>query len=948
MAPDQNMYGQEGREKERERATNHAKNRVGQYILGTEIGKGSFATVYKGYIQKTREPVAIKAVSRGKLTPKLLENLEGEIAIMKACIHRNVVALRECMKNEHFIYLVMEFCSGGDLSIYIRKRGRLPSLEYHLADPTGATEGQMMFWPHPKEGGLDDFAVRNFLGQLADALKFLRSKNLIHRDLKPQNLLLQPPTEAEYASGHPLGIPMLKVADFGFARSLPAAALAETLCGSPLYMAPEILRYEKYDAKADLWSVGALLFEMAVGKPPFKALNHIELLKKIERNDDRIRFPDEEPLSRDEMEDYSDIKNAPPVAPDIKELIRKLLKKRPVMRMSFNEFFDCRVWAGCMKQPRKSSHAAYLDQRSPKLESRKSSTSALMLGQRRVSEEQSSRTSSGVSRDTAVAPMTRRTTEPKYYVSPVQGKAGPVEAVRSEQRTKDDSSRHRRSVTDQGGKGKDIPRSSQYERDRSYSNSSQRRTPELRTPNSHDMARNSNALSSDHRRNGESMGKSSEEGDKKLKDSDEYVVVEKRNIEVNSLADELDAAARRPELLSRRRSSRMSALTRPISALAAGASAAANAVANSTGGSPVSYSPPFTMSSTPPFALPPGAHRPRAPSFHSVSSSPNLQTRTRPVLVPHSVTTYGSSLTYHQNAHDAQQRYSESSSPGNQGLTRVLTSAGMRFFGSPASRAQNPEEEALVQKLDELGQMASAMVEFADSKLALCTPNAVRPSPILGHSSISPSSYLQTAAARRRSSTASMASVDRSSARLDFLCAEALVVYVKALAFLQHGVNLARGHWESRVVSYGTPPTGPEFNEIGFDRPAVQWFRTRFNDCFEKAEWARSRCPEDMPESAAYVEQMFFDKAVDLSRVAAKLELEGDDELLTAEHAYVSCLWLLTAYCDDIMRDNQPISDQEKIAAEKVMEHIQVRLDSTRRKIALANSSAVTLTDTSR
>lgn len=295
---------------------------------------------------------------------------------------------------------------------------------------------------------------------------------------------------------------------------------------------------------------------------------------------------------------------------------------------------------------------------------------------------------------------------------------------------------------------------------------------------------------------------------------------------------ELDAAARRPELLSRRRSSRMSALTRPISALAAGASAAANAVANSTGGSPVSYSPPFTMSSTPPFALPPGAHRPRAPSFHSVSSSPNLQTRTRPVLVPHSVTTYGSSLTYHQNAHDAQQRYSESSSPGNQGLTRVLTSAGMRFFGSPASvfgsltqrpwmrspnsfsqRAQNPEEEALVQKLDELGQMASAMVEFADSKLALCTPNAVRPSPILGHSSISPSSYLQTAAARRRSSTASMASVDRSSARLDFLCAEALVVYVKALAFLQHGVDLARGHWESRVVSYGTPPTGPEFNE---------------------------------------------------------------------------------------------------------------------------------------
>jgi len=68
--------------------------------------------------------------------------------------------------------------------------------------------------------------------------------------------------------------------------------MAETLCGSPLYMAPEILRYEKYDAKADLWSVGAVLYEMAIGKPPFRAMNHIELLKKIEHTK-AIKFPDE-------------------------------------------------------------------------------------------------------------------------------------------------------------------------------------------------------------------------------------------------------------------------------------------------------------------------------------------------------------------------------------------------------------------------------------------------------------------------------------------------------------------------------------------------------------------------------------------------------------------------------------------------------------------------------
>src|SRR5437762_13541888 len=88
-------------------------------------------------------------------------------------------------------------------------------------------------------------------------------------------------------------LPILKIADFGFARSLPSTSLAETLCGSPLYMAPEILRYERYDAKADLWSVGAVLYEMVTGRPPFRAQNHVELLRKIEKGNDRIKFPGE-------------------------------------------------------------------------------------------------------------------------------------------------------------------------------------------------------------------------------------------------------------------------------------------------------------------------------------------------------------------------------------------------------------------------------------------------------------------------------------------------------------------------------------------------------------------------------------------------------------------------------------------------------------------------------
>src|ERR1700691_1020609 len=100
-----------------------------------------------------------------------------------------------------------------------------------------------------------------------------------------------------------------------------------------LYMAPEILRYEKYDAKADLWSVGAVLYEMAVGKPPFRAQNHVELLKKIEHSKG-IKFPDE-----DTQRAADDPNPAIPVPSDIKKLIMALLKRHPVERSSFDEFF---------------------------------------------------------------------------------------------------------------------------------------------------------------------------------------------------------------------------------------------------------------------------------------------------------------------------------------------------------------------------------------------------------------------------------------------------------------------------------------------------------------------------------------------------------------------------------------------------------------------------------
>ncbi|CEI96957.1 Putative MAP kinase-activated protein kinase [Rhizopus microsporus] len=271
---------------------------VGNYIIQDKIGQGSFATVYKAQHKETEQIVAVKSVKRSKLTKKLLENLESEISILTAIRHEHIVGLIDCQKTESNIYLVMEYCSLGDLSHYIKQVRTNKSMKRSSA------------------GGLPERVVRHFLKQLASALQFLRSQNLVHRDIKPQNLLLAPnPIDHE--------LPTLKVADFGFARFLPNASLADTLCGSPLYMGPEILSYKKYDAKADLWSVGAVLYEMVTGKPPFRAQNHLELLKKIQENNDQIHFPSDE--------------NS--IGSDIKDLIRKLLKKNPVERLSFEDFF---------------------------------------------------------------------------------------------------------------------------------------------------------------------------------------------------------------------------------------------------------------------------------------------------------------------------------------------------------------------------------------------------------------------------------------------------------------------------------------------------------------------------------------------------------------------------------------------------------------------------------
>ncbi|KAM3217197.1 hypothetical protein T459_23017 [Capsicum annuum] len=258
---------------------------VGDYVVGKQIGAGSFSTVWHARHRIHGTEVAIKEIATARLNNKLQESLKSEIVILQKINHPNIIRLHDMIEEVGKIYIVLEYCKGGDLSMYIQQR----------------------------QGKIPEETAKHFMQQLASGLKILRNNNLIHRDLKPQNLLL--------SSNHDRST--LKIADFGFARSLQPRGLAETLCGSPLYMAPEIMQLQKYDAKADLWSVGAILFQLVTGKTPFTGNNQIQLLQNILKSTELLFPPSAKNLS-----------------PNCMDLCKKLLRRYPVERLTFEEFFN--------------------------------------------------------------------------------------------------------------------------------------------------------------------------------------------------------------------------------------------------------------------------------------------------------------------------------------------------------------------------------------------------------------------------------------------------------------------------------------------------------------------------------------------------------------------------------------------------------------------------------
>ncbi|XP_020101162.1 CBL-interacting protein kinase 32 isoform X2 [Ananas comosus] len=225
-------------------STAKVKRRVGKYELGRTIGEGTFAKVKFARNTETGEPVAIKILDKEKvLKHKMVEQIKREIATMKLIKHPNVVRIYEVMGSKTKIFIVLEFVTGGELFDKIVNHGRMREDE-----------------------------ARRYFQQLINAVDYCHSRGVFHRDLKPENLLLD-------AYGN------LKVSDFGLSalsQQVRDDGLLHTTCGTPNYVAPEVLEDRGYDgATADLWSCGVILFVLLAGYLPFEDSNLMTLYKKI-------------------------------------------------------------------------------------------------------------------------------------------------------------------------------------------------------------------------------------------------------------------------------------------------------------------------------------------------------------------------------------------------------------------------------------------------------------------------------------------------------------------------------------------------------------------------------------------------------------------------------------------------------------------------------------------
>uniref|UniRef100_A0A3B4A768 MAP/microtubule affinity-regulating kinase 3 n=1 Tax=Periophthalmus magnuspinnatus TaxID=409849 RepID=A0A3B4A768_9GOBI len=222
---------------------------IGNYRLLKTIGKGNFAKVKLARHILTGREVAIKIIDKTQLNPTSLQKLYREMRIMKTLNHPNIVQLFEVIETEKTLYLVMEYASGGEVFDYLVAHGRMKEKE-----------------------------ARAKFRQIVSAVHYCHQKNIVHRDLKAENLLLDADAN-------------IKIADFGFSNEFSVGSKLDTFCGSPPYAAPELFQGKKYDGpEVDIWSLGVILYTLVSGSLPFDGQNLKELRERVLRGKYRVPF----------------------------------------------------------------------------------------------------------------------------------------------------------------------------------------------------------------------------------------------------------------------------------------------------------------------------------------------------------------------------------------------------------------------------------------------------------------------------------------------------------------------------------------------------------------------------------------------------------------------------------------------------------------------------------
>uniref|UniRef100_A0ACD5YRB9 Uncharacterized protein n=1 Tax=Avena sativa TaxID=4498 RepID=A0ACD5YRB9_AVESA len=252
---------------------------IGKYRVGRTIGQGAFAKVRLSVDAETGRTVAVKVIDRSTvLRNNLMYQVKREISAMKLLNHPNIVRIHEVIATKTKICLVMEYVPGGQLS---------DKLSYH--------------------GRLDERQAKKYFYQLIDAVDYCHRRGVFHRDLKPENLLID-------KQGN------LKVSDFGLSVLRKPGQLLFTSCGSPCYVAPEVIQHKTYNgAAADIWSCGVILFELLTGYLPFQDHSLTNLYRRISRG--QFAFPQWITLPQ-------------------KKIILNILDPSPITRAKISDIFD--------------------------------------------------------------------------------------------------------------------------------------------------------------------------------------------------------------------------------------------------------------------------------------------------------------------------------------------------------------------------------------------------------------------------------------------------------------------------------------------------------------------------------------------------------------------------------------------------------------------------------